>query len=215
LYQEVKSYCSAQGVTLLVVSKMRSNEEILRIYNQGQKLFAENRVQDIVEKASALPGDIEWHLIGSLQTNKVKYIASFIHLIHSLDDIKLWKEINRQAIKLQRTIPCLLQIKIASEESKNGFHWNELISLLENKTWQEFTSVPILGVMGMATMTQDQTIVQNEFKQLKKYFIELNEKYFPSSTFSIISMGMSGDYKIAIEEGSTMVRIGSLIFSEL
>ncbi|MEP7322911.1 MAG: YggS family pyridoxal phosphate-dependent enzyme [Saprospiraceae bacterium] len=214
MYQEINSYCSAHKVTLLVVSKMRSNDEIRQIYDQGQRLFAENRVQDLVEKAALLPHDIEWHLIGSLQTNKVKYIAPFIQLIHSLDDIKLWKEINKQASKLHRSIPCLLQIKIASEESKSGFHWEELIKLLETKTWHEYTSVPVLGVMGMATMTDDRTIVQNEFRQLKKYFIELREKFFPSEEFSIISMGMSGDYKIAIEEGSTMVRVGSLVFSK-
>jgi pyridoxal phosphate enzyme (YggS family) len=191
---------------------MRTNDEVLQIYKLDQRHFAENRVQDLLAKMPALPDDIKWHLIGSLQSNKVKYIAPFIHLIHSLDDIKLWKEINNQAVKLGRTISCLLQIKIAQEESKSGFNWNDLKAALETKIWQQFPAVSILGVMGMATLTTDHQQVRTEFKQLKRYFDELHSNYFPSNEFSVISMGMSGDYKIAIEEGATMVRIGSLIF---
>ena len=191
---------------------MRTNEEVLRIYNQGQRQFAENKVQDLLIKVVELPKDIEWHLIGALQTNKVKHVAPFIHLIHSLDDTKLWKEINKHALKLGRTIPCLLQIKIAQEETKGGFNWNDLLGILETKIWQQYPAVSIEGVMGMATLTNHHEIVRNEFQTLKYYFNELHSKHFPSNDFSIISMGMSGDFKLAIEEGATMVRIGSLIF---
>lgn len=191
---------------------MRTTEEVLNIYNQGQRHFAENRVQNLMEKFEALPKDIEWHLIGSLQSNKVKYIAPFIKLIHSLDDLDLWKEIDKQAKKNNRTIPCLLQIKVAMEETKSGFEWDELKSVLDSGVWKQFDNLSICGVMGMASLTDDQAQVKSEFVQLKNYFDILNNNFFKDESFNTLSMGMSGDYKIAIECGATMVRVGSAVF---
>ncbi len=191
---------------------MRTTEEVLNIYNQGQRHFAENRVQNLMEKFEALPKDIEWHLIGSLQSNKVKYIAPFIKLIHSLDDLDLWKEIDKQAKKNNRTIPCLLQIKVAMEETKSGFEWDELKSVLDSGVWKQFDNLSICGVMGMASLTDDQAQVKSEFVQLKNYFDILKNNFFKDESFNTLSMGMSGDYKIAIECGATMVRVGSAVF---
>jgi pyridoxal phosphate enzyme (YggS family) len=199
-------------VTLVVVSKMRQIEEVRTIYDLGHRVFAENRVPDLLDRRESLPDDIDWHLIGTLQSNKVKYIAPFIRLIHSLDDMHLWQEVHKQAVKHNRIIPCLLQIKIAREETKSGFDWNTLISVLKEKKHSSFSGVSITGVMGMATFTEDADQVRQEFRQLKKYFDELKRDYFDQKEFVHLSMGMSGDYKIAIEEGSTMVRVGSLIF---
>ncbi len=196
----------------MVVTKMRSLPEVDHIYGLGQRDFAENRVQSLLEKYEALPKDIDWHLIGSLQTNKVKYIAPFIKLIHSLDDTKLWTEIDKQANKCNRTISCLLQIKIAQEESKSGFDWDKLLLYLNQNEWKKYPNVNIIGVMGMATLTDDHEIIQEEFNRLKDYFDTLKARFFNFKSFEIISMGMSGDYKLAIEAGSTMVRIGSAIF---
>ena len=212
MYQEVKSYCESHGVTLVVVSKLRSIEEVRKVYDLGQRIFAENRVQDLLDRQAQLPSDIDWHLIGTLQSNKVKYIAPFIRLIHSLDDIHLWHEVHKQAEKHNRIIPCLLQIKIALEETKSGFDWNTLTSFLNEKKHLSYTGVKIAGVMGMATFTDNVDRVSQEFRQLKKYFDELRKHYFNQNEFVHLSMGMSGDYKTAIEEGSTMVRVGSLIF---
>ncbi len=195
-----------------MVSKLRSLDEVQAIYDQGHRKFAENRVQDLLEKQRVLAEDIEWHLIGTLQTNKVKYIAPFIRLIHAVDDLSLWKEIHRQGLKWNRIIPCLLQIKIGTEMTKNGFIWDDLCATLEHEEWKSLTNAPIFGVMGMATFTEDHGQVRKEFKLLKSYFDTLSQVYFFRPEFKIISMGMSGDYKLAIEEGSTMVRIGSLIF---
>lgn len=214
MYTEINSYCKEHGVTLLVVSKMRTNAEIRNIYDLGQREFAENRVQDLIQKKTELPVDIQWHLIGSLQRNKVKFIAPFITLIHSVDDFKLWQEIQRQALLNDRMIPCLLQIKISQDETKNGFVFEELTQVLQELDWRSLTHVPIQGVMGMASLTQNEFQVRNEFQTLKNHFDQLKHDFFDQDNFKTISMGMSSDYLIAIEEGSTMVRIGSKIFEQ-
>lgn len=212
MYKEILHYCSERNVDLIVVSKMRTIDEILHIYHQGQRRFAENRVQNLMERKEALPKDIEWHLIGSLQSNKVKYIAPFISQIHSLDDPDLWKEIDKQAKKNNRIIPCLLQIKVAQEETKSGFEWNELVHLLKAGEWKKYSSVAISGVMGMASLTDDLLQIRSEFMQLKKYFDVLHQDFFTYNSFNTLSMGMSGDYEIAIDCGATMVRVGSAVF---
>jgi len=183
------------------------------LYAQGQRIFGENRVQELVEKYEALPKDIEWHLIGHLQTNKVKYIAPFVRMIHSVDSLKLLKEINKQAAKHERTIDCLLQMHIANEATKFGMNESEVIDLLNDTAFKNMQNIRITGVMGMATFTDDKSQVRNEFRQLKYIFNQLKRNFFmDNETFREISMGMSGDYQIAIAEGSTMVRIGSLLF---
>lgn len=212
MYSSQLSYCQSHHVDLIVVSKMRTNEQVMTIYQQGQRAFAENRVQNLLEKVEALPNDIEWHLIGSLQTNKVKYIASFIKLIHSLDDADLWKEINKQALKINRNIPCLLQIKVAQEDTKSGFDWEALTALLKSGLQNQYANVSIQGVMGMASLTEDESQIRAEFTQLRKYFDILKQEYFSSENFNTLSMGMSSDFKIAIECGATMVRVGSAVF---
>ena len=183
------------------------------MYQQGQKIFGENRVQELVEKQAVLPNDIEWHLIGHLQTNKVKYIASFVSMIHAVDSLKLLEEINKQAKRHDRVIPVLLQFKIAEENTKYGLEIADAVLLLESEALQTLSHIQICGVMGMATFTHDEALVRSEFQQLKTYFDILKQRYFPQSeSFKEISMGMSGDYQMAVEEGSTMVRIGSLLF---
>lgn len=204
---------SMTDTTLVAVSKTKPNEAILRLYEQGQRIFGENRVQELVQKYETLPKDIQWHLIGHLQTNKVKYIAPFVQLIHSVDSLKLLQEINKQAAKNDRTIDCLLQMHIADEATKFGLSEAEAFDLLSAEAYSNMQHIRIVGVMGMATFTDDSTQVRNEFKQLKYIFNQLKQKYFAEKDyFREISMGMSGDYRIAIEEGSTMVRIGSLLF---
>jgi pyridoxal phosphate enzyme (YggS family) len=201
--------------SLVAVSKTRTIEEILEIYNQNQRIFGENRVQEVVTKFEKLPKDIEWHLIGSLQKNKVKYIAPFIHMIHSVDSYDLAKVINKEAQKSNRAIKILLQIKIADEETKQGLDYDELKNSLAQHDWQALNNIEICGVMGMATLTDNSIKVRSEFKQLSSYFLELKNSFFASNNdFKEISMGMSGDYNIALEEGSTMVRIGSAIFEQ-
>jgi PLP dependent protein len=202
-------------VKLIAVSKTYPTERILEIYNSGHKIFGENKAQEIIDKQPQLPDDIEWHFIGHLQTNKVKYIAPFISMIHSIDSLKLLKEINKEALKNNRIIDCLLEMYIASEESKFGLDMNEAVQILESAEFKSLSNIRICGVMGMATYTDDTTLVRKEFKTLKFYFTQLKEKYFPGENFfKEISMGMSGDYTIAIEEGSTIVRIGTAIFGE-
>jgi len=213
LYSDIKQYCLTHGVDLLVVSKLRSFKEIEEVYQSGQRLFAENRVQDLLGKKQKLPQDIQWHIIGTLQRNKVKFIAPFIALIHSLDDFKLWEEIHRQAGLNHRVIPCLLQIRIAEEETKHGFSYDQLLQVLKQETWKSLHGAAIQGVMGMASLTEDPDQIRKEFKTLKSYFDHLKSQYFDYPEFNILSMGMSGDYKIAIEEGSTMVRVGSAVFT--
>ena len=195
----------ADNVHLVAVSKTKSNELIIEAYGAGQRIFGENKVQELVEKEESLPKDIEWHMIGHLQTNKVKYIAPFVSLIHAVDSKKLIKEINKRAKQNNRVIPCLLQVHIAQEESKFGLDKDGVIEILKT----DFPNVSIVGLMGMATFTDNKNQVRKEFKYLKDSYDELKEN---QPNFSILSMGMSGDYSIAIEEGSNMVRIGSSIF---
>ncbi len=206
-YHLIKTGLDAAGVTLVAVSKTKPVEDILTLYNLGHRDFGENYVQELVDKTSQLPPDIRWHFIGHLQTNKVKYIAPFVQLIHGVDSLKLLKEINKQAQRHQRIIDCLLQVHIAQEETKFGFDENELIAL----EMGQFINVKIKGLMGMASLTENVNKIRMEFKHLKTIYDKLST-LIPQ--LSILSMGMSADYKIAIEEGSNMVRIGSLLFGE-
>jgi PLP dependent protein len=200
-------------VSLVVVSKTQSIEKIREVYNCGQRIFGENRVQELTAKQKELPQDIEWHLLGHLQTNKVKYIAPFISLIHSVDSLKLLIEINREALKNNRIINCLLEFYIASEETKFGLSFEEALDILLSKEYGNMKNIRICGVMGMASFTDDDNIIRNEFRNLKQYFNQLKKRFFDDvSYFKEISMGMSGDYHIAIEEGSNMVRIGTAVF---
>lgn len=200
-------------VTLVAVSKTKPVSAIEEAYAEGQRHFGENKVQEMADKAEQLPKDIHWHFIGHLQTNKVKYIAPFVALIHSVDSLKLLLEINRQATKNNRIIPVLLQFHIAQEETKYGFSWDEVVDILNSEEYKYFGNIRIDGVMGMASFTDDEALIRKEFKLLKTYFDELKSTFFSEKNhFSICSMGMSGDYKIAIKEGSTMIRVGSSIF---
>ena len=202
-----------ETVKLVAVSKTKPNEDILEAYEAGQRIFGENKVQDLGRKFEELPKDIQWHFIGHLQSNKVKYIAPFVSLIHAVDSLKLLKTINKEAVKNNRTINCLLQFHIAKESSKFGLSLDEAKVLLNAEEYQSLKNVNITGVMGMATFTEDENMVRSEFKTLKSIFTQLKEEYFADNdTFSEISMGMSDDYPIAVEEGSTMVRVGSSIF---
>ena len=193
--------------TLVAVSKTKPVEELQTLYDLGQRDFGENYVQELVDKQTVLPKDIRWHFIGHLQRNKVKYIAPFVHLIHGVDSEDLLAEINKQAAKNNRIIDCLLQIYIATEETKFGFDEAELANVKADK----YANVQIIGLMGMASFSKDLNLVRNEFKQLKKLYTQLPAMQIEPT---ILSMGMSGDYPMAIEEGSTMVRIGSLLFGE-
>jgi len=200
---------------LIAVSKTNPVEKIKEAYDAGQRAFGENRVQELIPKFEALPKDIEWHMIGHMQSNKVKYVAPFIHLIHSVDSYNLLEEINKQATKIKRTISCLLQIHIAEEESKFGFSEQEAFDVLHAESIKKFNHVAIVGLMGMATFTDDKNQVRKEFKGLKTFFEKLKGPNLPSNVLmKELSMGMSGDYQIALEEGSTMVRVGSAIFGE-
>lgn len=202
---------------LVAVSKTKPVAEIMKLYDQGQRVFGENKVQELVEKYELMPKDIEWHLIGHLQTNKVKYIAPFVSMIHAVDSLKLLQEINKEAAKQHRVIKVLLQMHIAKEDTKFGLDNSELEEILAYylSPQSELKHVAICGVMGMATFTQDEEVVRNEFKHLKEVFKYIRAGYLLNRPeFQEISMGMSNDYQIAIEEGSTMVRIGSLLFGE-
>lgn len=202
-----------QHVKLVAVSKTKPNKDIMEAYEGGYRIFGENKPQELVQKYTELPKDIQWHFIGHLQTNKVKYIAPFVSLIHAVDSIKLLKEINKQAKKNNRTIDCLLQFHIAAEQTKFGLTLEEAQEIVNSDDFKLLENIQITGVMGMATFTPDKTQVKKEFTNLKSIFEELKLKNFPLSTcFKEISMGMSGDYKIAIETGSTMIRVGSTIF---
>ncbi len=201
-----------KNVKLIAVSKTKSDSDIMEAYNTGHKVFGENKVQEMVDKYNSLPKDIEWHFIGHLQTNKVKYLAPFVNLIHGVDSLKLLKEINKQGVKNNRTINCLLQFHIASEDAKFGFYKDEAIELFQSPEFNSMKNIRIVGVMGMATYTDDENQIRQEFANLKSYFSEIKENHIVQDYFSTISMGMSADYKIAIEEGSTMIRLGSSIF---
>lgn len=200
---------SLGSVVLVAVSKTKPNSDIEALYTAGQRDFGENYVQELVDKQASLPEDIRWHFIGHLQSNKVKYIASFVHLIHGIDSIKLLQEVNKQAIKANRVIDCLLQMHIAQEETKFGLDEEELNNILDQL--HTFPHVRVRGLMGMASFTENQEQVKMEFSLLKHYF-DTAKARLASPEFDTLSMGMSGDYTLAIEQGSTLVRIGSLLF---
>ncbi|MEJ7780244.1 MAG: YggS family pyridoxal phosphate-dependent enzyme [Daejeonella sp.] len=209
----IKGELGNDGVRLIAVSKTKPGESILEAYAAGQRIFGENMVQELVEKYEKLPKDIEWHLIGHLQSNKVRYIAPFIHMIHSVDSLKLLQEINKQAVKNNRVIDCLLQISIADEETKFGLDFAEAIELLRSGEFKELKNVKIRGVMGIATLSDNPRMTHDEFHELRTFYTGLKETFFRKDPdFTEISMGMSGDYKIALEMGSTMIRLGSTIF---
>lgn len=202
-----------ESVRLVAVSKFHPIEALQEAYEGGQRIFGESKVQEMTQKYEALPKDVEWHFIGHLQTNKIKYMAPYVALIHGVDSYKLLSEINKQAAKAGRIIPCLLQIHIAQEETKFGFSTDECRTMLEEGNWRQLKNVQIAGVMGMATNTEDEAQIKREFSTLSAFFQEVKETYFKEvSSFKEISMGMSDDYPIAIEEGSTLIRIGSRIF---
>ncbi len=196
-------------VTLVAVSKTKSNEEILEAYESEQRVFGENKIQEMALKWESLPKDIQWHMIGHVQRNKVKYMAEFVSLIHGVDSLRLLMEINKQAKKYNRKISCLLQMHIAEEDSKFGLDMSELDAIIKSEEFKQLENIKLVGLMGMATFTSDKTQIRKEFKHLKCIFDDL-KNVLPD--LSILSMGMSGDYTIAIEEGSNMVRIGSSIF---
>jgi len=206
-YQEINEELRLSKITLVAVSKTKPVEDILELYELGHRDFGENYVQELVEKAERLPKDIRWHFIGHLQSNKVKLITPFIYLIHGVDSLKLLKEIDKQSEKNKRVIDCLLQVHIAQEETKFGFDENELFALVTG----QFANAKIKGLMGMASLTENTNKIRTEFKHLKTVYKKLSTL---TPQLSILSMGMSADYKIAIEEGSNMVRIGSLLFGE-
>jgi len=213
-YQGIVKELSATNTTLVAVSKTKPVEDIKALYDLGQRDFGENYVQELVEKSAQLPKDIRWHFIGHLQTNKVKYIAPFVHLIQVVDSYKLLQEINKQALKNNRVIDCLLQVYIAKEESKFGLdeeELNDLLNLLQNA---DLKNCQVTGLMGMASFTEDMSVVRQEFHNLKTLFDKHTQLTTQDSRPTILSMGMSSDYKVAVEEGSNMVRIGSLIFGE-
>jgi len=200
-------------VKLVAVSKTKTEEEIMQVYDAGQRLFGENKVQELVPKYEKLPRDIEWHLIGHLQTNKVKYIAPFVGMIHSADSLKLLKTINKEARKNDRVIKCLLQFHIAEEDTKFGLNREEAEEILSSEAFKQFENIEVCGVMGMATFTEDMEHVRREFISLKAVFEWLKKDFFAAQQqFNEISMGMSDDYPIAIKEGSTIIRVGSAIF---
>jgi PLP dependent protein len=202
-----------EGVKLVAVSKTKPNEDILAAYHVGHRIFGENKVQDLTKKYEELPKDIEWHFIGHPQSNKVKYIAPFISLIHGVDSLKLLKIINKEGKKNDRKIKCLLQFHIAEESTKFGLTIDEAREILNSESFSNCTHVEVVGVMGMATYTDDETQIRKEFKVLYNIFKQLKNEYFSGSEgFCEISMGMSADYPIALEEGSTMIRVGSMIF---
>lgn len=212
--KEVRAQLPPQ-VSLVAVSKFHPNEAILAAYEAGQRIFGESKEQELSKKQASLPADIQWHFIGHLQTNKVKYIAPYIAMIHAVDSYKLLAEIDKQAAKCNRVIPCLLEIHIAEEESKYGFSFEACREMLETTPWKELTHVCISGVMGMATNTDDESQIINEFESLHRFFTELKATYFKDcDTFKEISMGMSHDYTLAVQAGSTMVRVGSKIFGD-
>lgn len=212
---EIKNELDSVNIQLIAVSKTKPESDIMEAYEAGQRVFGENHVQEMVEKYEHLPKDIQWHLIGHLQSNKVKYIAPFVSLIHSVDSLKLLAEINKQAIKNERVIDCLLQIYIADEDTKFGLGFDEAIELLRSEEFAELKNVRITGVMGIATNDVSERQLKEEFYELKTFFDGLKTTFFRKEpSFKEISMGMSSDYRLAIEQGSTMVRIGSTIFGK-
>lgn len=204
-----------ENVTLVAVSKTKPVADLLEAYKAGQRIFGENKVQEMTDKWEQLPKDMQWHMIGHVQTNKVKYMAPFVSLIHGVESLKLLKEINKQAAKNDRIITCLLQIHIAKEDTKFGFDADEVKTILETETFKSLQNIKVVGLMGMATFTEDENQIEKEFQQIKTLFETL--KLIPETEnlkLDILSIGMSSDYKIAIKNGSTMVRVGSAIFGE-
>ncbi len=199
------------NVTLVAVSKTKPVSDLMEAYNAGQRIFGENKIQEMESKWQEMPKDVEWHMIGHVQRNKVKYMAPFVNLIHAVDSLKLLKEINKEAEKNERTIACLLQIKIAEEDSKFGMDKADATTLLSSEELKKLQNVKIVGLMGMATFTDDEKQISDEFQKLKKIYDQFR---IMNSELKILSMGMSGDYKIAMENGSNMVRVGSAIFGE-
>ena len=210
-YQEIVTDLAIHKVQLIAVSKTKPQQDIIDLYQLGQKDFGENYVQELVDKAAALPQDIHWHFIGHLQSNKVKYIAPFVYLIHGVDSEKLLIEINKQAQKNNRIIDVLLQVHIATEETKFGFDELSLLEFIQSNRLKEYTNIRLRGLMGMASFSDDPLLVQNEFVHLKNTYYKA-QAIINTTHFNQLSMGMSSDYKIAIQQGSTMVRIGSLLF---
>lgn len=209
--QNIKSSLP-ENVTLVAVSKTKPISDLIEAYDAGQRIFGENKIQEMVEKWECMPKDIQWHMIGHVQTNKVKFMAPFVTLIHGVDSLKLLQEINKQAQKNDRVIDCLLQMHIAEEETKFGFDEQELEILLNSTEFQGMKNIRILGLMGMATFTDNQEKIKQEFTHLKAIFDTIQMQSVPKLQFSTLSMGMSGDYKLAITCGSTMIRVGSSIF---
>lgn len=214
-YSEIHRFLQNAHVRLVAVSKTKPVESIRQLYDKGQRDFGENKVQELTEKAAQLPADMQWHMIGHLQKNKVKYIAPFIHMIHSVDSMALLAEINKQAMKHKRIISCLLQMHIAKEETKFGMNAAELFALLQDDNYKAMQNIQVAGLMGMATLTDNLETIRSEFRGLHQLFKTVQSTYFADKPqFKEISMGMSSDYIIAVEEGATIVRIGSLIFGE-
>ena len=200
---------------MVAVSKTKPVSDILEAYKAGQRAFGENKAQELISKFPELPDDIEWHMIGHLQTNKVKYIASFVHLIHSVDSLKLLRNINKEAKKNNRVIDCLLQVHIAREQTKFGLDEQEIREMLSSEAYSGLHNIRIVGMMGMATFTDNEETIKKEFHYLADFFKQIRASYFENEdSFSELSMGMSGDYLLAVQEGSTIVRVGSLIFGE-
>lgn len=211
----LKHFVSIYNVELVAVSKKKSVSEILSAYDAGQRIFGENIVQELIQKKDQLPLDIQWHLIGHLQRNKVKYIAPFIAMIQSVDNLRLLEEIQKQAEKCNRVIPCLLEIRIADEITKNGLLYDEAEALISGNEFKSMKNILICGLMGIATFTDNEQKIRNEFRGLYEFFKRIKDTYFPADdNFQILSMGMSDDFKIAIEEDSNMVRVGRGIFGE-
>ena len=212
-FSKIKSQLP-EHVTLVAVSKTKPVSDLMEVYNTGHRVFGENKIQEMTEKYEEMPKDIQWHMIGHVQRNKVKYMAEYVTLIHGVDSLKLLKEINKRAKKYDRVINCLLQIKIAEEDSKFGMSLKDAMALLQSEEFSNFNNIKVVGIMGMATFTDDMKQVEKEFKFLKQAFVNLQELKTENCELKTISMGMSGDYELAVECGSTMVRIGSSIFGE-
>lgn len=202
------------GSRLIAVSKTQSVEKIQEAYAAGQRVFGENKAQELTAKYESLPKDIEWHMIGHLQSNKAKYIVPFVHLIHSIDSLKLLLEVDKQAGKVNRVVDCLLQVHIAAEDTKFGFSETEILETLQSEQFKTLKNIRIKGLMGMATLTGNQEQIQHEFKSLKALFEKIKTMDMPAVSMQELSMGMSSDYKIAIKEGSTLIRIGTAIFGD-
>ena len=214
-YQDIIKEIALHHASLVAVSKTKPLSDIMTLYSLGQRAFGENKVQEMSDKYEALPKDINWHFIGHLQTNKVKYIAPFVSLIHAVDSLRLLEEINRQALKHSRIIPCLLQVHIATEETKFGMDQQEIINLLDSPEYQPLQNIQISGLMGLATNTEDPAQVDHEFEGLRSFFDKVKLQHFSDKPyFKELSMGMSSDYHIALKHGATLIRIGSDIFGE-